>query len=179
MIWAVLKRFFPPSTFSRAICSHSHDFTMAVLLYNLFNFRFALVVGYLCSYDEVHRLFKRLNLVLFEGKIYSTRNLTSDFDSYRCSLWKKPIGIGLKNLFKYHIGTIIYGSIMITFTWPLKRMMELIRARLDKMNIKSKSFRFCLVCWSCLLNFYEQNLKYVSSRNYTQVLWVHTLKINK
>mmetsp|Transcript_6136 Transcript_6136/g.5496 ORF Transcript_6136/g.5496 Transcript_6136/m.5496 type:complete len:158 (+) Transcript_6136:901-1374(+) len=82
-----------------------------------------------------------------------------------------PLWRGIKNAFKFHSGTVVMCAVVMPFIWPFKVSMQRIRKRFEtkgeNVNVKniSKAYRFCLVACMLPLAFYENFIKYASSRN--------------
>jgi Plasma-membrane choline transporter. len=77
---------------------------------------------------------------------------------------------GVHYTLRYHLGSLVLGSILIPFVWPLNAFFKYVKQKIKKMHRASKKFKFWMATCTIPLIFYEHVIKYITHRNIYQVL---------
>ena len=106
------------------------------------------------------------------GRYVTASACASWYFSREKSILLDPIWRGVKQSLRYHIGSLLLGSILVLIFWPLKTVMAFVRERIqiqNDRNRKAKTFRLLLAMLSGCVAVFERLVKYIHSRAYLQI----------
>lgn len=78
-----------------------------------------------------------------------------------------PILQSTKWLFRYHVGSVAFGSGIIAMIWLIQMALSMI-ARQQK-NVGNKCGEYCIKCVSCCVSCFERFIAYLSKNAYTYI----------
>jgi len=75
----------------------------------------------------------------------------------------------VKVAFRYHLGSIIFGSTVVFLMWPFKAVSHFLKKRLEQGYHKSRMVKLIINCAGCIIHLHEVYLKYLSINGLAQV----------
>lgn len=78
------------------------------------------------------------------------------------------VGTGMKWLFKYHLGTIAFGSCIIAICQTIRTIFEYYRRQIQSANKENKLVKAMLCLTSYLLWCLEKCIKFITKNAYIQ-----------
>lgn len=142
-----------------------------------YNSRWNLFKFYICRYGVTDLVVGNYSTIYQNDCMWCCLKLVfcKREDYSRCNLLElikiqDPIVSGFKFTLKYHIGSVIFSSILTFVLWPVNVVLSYARMRIPLIkNKKSKRFYFWMNTCTPFLIFYEEWTKYVSHKNLYQV----------
>ena len=86
---------------------------------------------------------------------------------------KSPIMTTLWWAFRYHLGTLAFGSFILAVIWVLRAIAEYLYKKHEqqkKAGVESKLATFMLCCMKCVLAICEKLIKFINRHSYTEVV---------
>jgi len=82
----------------------------------------------------------------------------------------KTVRTSLKRLFRYHFGSIAFGSLILAIIQMIRLILAYFQAQAKKMQGKdSKLIKFVLGCLQCYLTCFEKCIKFLNKNAYIQI----------
>lgn len=73
-------------------------------------------------------------------------------------------------LFRYHIGSVAFGSFIIAIVWIIQFVFEIIARKLEATKESSNGFiKFLICCCRCCLDCFERFIRFITKNAYTLI----------
>jgi hypothetical protein len=79
-----------------------------------------------------------------------------------------PVMNGIKSLFRYHLGTVAFGSFILALVWAIQVLLEFISMKAKESGADHNiAVSFLLKCCECYLSCFERFIKFLNKSAYT------------
>lgn len=89
---------------------------------------------------------------------------------------QRPVSRSVWRAFRYHFGTLAFGSFILALVWIIKTILAYVSAKLKAEGVtdQSKLVEWIINCLQCYVNCFERFIKFLNKNAYIQTALMST-----